>query len=264
MGKEKYLMNYHNEIHRIEKQIDYDGMKDDFKKAFEEYRRKKSEMQCPTPSDTGINRFRILTENDILELINPVLTLAIRDPQESFYIGMSLYDISTLKEQALKLIIRASEGGISNASYILALFYLYGKEIGMTRCNKKKHVYYLNLAFEQDNDNVYALNLLGANYALGTSGFDKDLKKAFDFCSKASDLGFASAQRNLSQFYMYGDVVDRDVAKALSLLEKAGEGGDFIAIIDLCYYYENIALDEKKAEYWMNVGKSRMKMLAAE
>ena len=219
--------------------------------------RKKKEKKYIPSSKLG----KHLSESEIMELITPVMNLALRDPLETFYVGMELHSIKNhydnkLKEQSLKLIIKASEGGISNASYILSLFYGYGAELGMVRRNGKKHVYYLNLAYEQDHDNVYALNLLAGKYGLGVDGFDKDSKKAFDYYKKASDLGFAYAQCNLSYFYLHGEVVEKDVEKALELLENAAEAGDTTAMYDLWYLYsgqnEDVEKDIEKSNYWGN------------
>jgi TPR repeat protein len=256
-----------NEIDAIFEQINFDGMKDDFKKAVEDYRKKKKEAEYMPPTDDGIQHSKILREPKMLELINPVLTLALRDPQESFYVGMELYNERYIRqgksnELVIKLIMKASEGGVSNASYILAMFYLYGAYLfDMFRRNKKKHVYYLNLSYEQDNNNVYALNLLGAKYAKGFDGFEKDTKKAFECYSKASDLGYAYAQCNLSHFYLHGELVDKDVDKALDLLEKAAEAGDSTAMYNLWYLYsgknKDVKKDIGKSNYWADKYNNR-------
>ena len=59
----------------------------------------------------------------------------------------------------------------------------------------------------------------------------------------------------MAGFYRRGDVVDKDVAKSIELVQQAAELGEAQAMRDLAFIYENalgIDADEVKAKYWHN------------
>ena len=66
----------------------------------------------------------------------------------------------------------------------------------------------------------YALRELGT-----TKYYEEDCKSAFDYWSKAADLGDAVAHFQLSVLYRLGEVVEIDAKKELHHLEEAAIGG---------------------------------------
>jgi len=57
----------------------------------------------------------------------------------------------------------------------------------------------------------------------------------------------------LAGFYRRGDVVEKDGAKSIELVQQAAELGEAQAMRDLAFIYENalgVDADEAKAKYW--------------
>ena len=57
----------------------------------------------------------------------------------------------------------------------------------------------------------------------------------------------------MAGFYRRGDVVEKDVAKSIELVQQAAELGEAQAMRDLAFIYENalgVDADEEKAKYW--------------
>jgi TPR repeat protein/serine/threonine protein kinase len=79
---------------------------------------------------------------------------------------------------------------------------------------------------------------LGVCYYNG-SGVDKDMAKAVELYQKAADLGHANAMRKLGYCYYNGSGVEKDVEKAVELYQKAADLGNADAMynLGLCYFY---------------------------
>jgi|GEM_PF-4638983 len=85
---------------------------------------------------------------------------------------------------------------------------------------------YANMAVELSGGTEHeALNILGCCYEYG-SGCEKDLKKAFDYYLKASELGNDESQFKLGSMYLIGDVVPKDPDKAEEWLSKSAAAGN--------------------------------------
>jgi len=70
-----------------------------------------------------------------------------------------------------------------------------------------------------------ALNILGCCYEYGV-GCEKDLKRSFDFYLKASELGNDESQYKLGSTYLIGDVVPKDIDKAIEWLSRSAATGN--------------------------------------
>ena len=65
-----------------------------------------------------------------------------------------------------------------------------------------------------DAGDAQSIGIIGTHYATGTSGFQKDLAKAYELWYQAGDLGRATAYTNMADAYAFGLVkVDKDRLK---------------------------------------------------
>ena len=74
-----------------------------------------------------------------------------------------------------------------------------------------------------------AINFLGAKYYLGGLGLQKDMQKAVELWTEATELGSYEAIHNLGTAYLHGDWVEKDTAKAVEFLTKAAMQGHVLA-----------------------------------
>ena len=90
---------------------------------------------------------------------------------------------------------------------------------------------------------------LGALLAAGGAGVARDLERALDLCSKASDRGFVAAKATLGMLFA---ATDRP-AEAVALLRVAAEAGDPEAQFNLAQLLlkgQGCARDERGAFVW--------------
>ena len=189
------------------------------------------------------------TEFKKIESSNPRTYLALKDvigemenlgkqgdPVASYYVGlryMYLYENTGVRGEGIPWLERASEAGISDASYVLALIFLMGSTLRTgKRKNISKAVSFVQLSVEQDPDNAMALNILGMLYSKGIC-IEQSYEKAFECYKKASEMGYAAATYNLHVYYLNGIVVEKDKYKAFRLLLEAVEDGDMDAAMSL-------------------------------
>ncbi len=108
---------------------------------------------------------------------------------------------------------------------------------------------------------VEAMYWLGEGYAF----YAKELREedpseaetyfghAHHWLKQAAELKHPTAILELAGFYRRGDVVEKDVAKSIELVQQAAELGEAQAMRDLAFIYENalgVDTDEAKAKYW--------------
>ncbi len=189
------------------------------------------------------------TEFKKIESSNPRTYLALKDvigemenlgkqgdPVASYYVGlryMYLFENTGVRGEGIPWLEKASEAGISDASYVLALIYFRGSTLRTgKRKNTSKAVSFVQLSVEQDPDNAMALNILGLLYSQGIC-IEQSYEKAFECYKKASEMGYAAATYNLHLYYLKGIVVNKDKYKALRLLLEAVEDGDMDAAMSL-------------------------------
>ena len=146
--------------------------------------------------------------------------------------------LSKSPEQAIKYYKKAAYLGIDEANYRLGELYRVEDSVQ----DLKKSVKYYTLAAasgyqpaqtaldqyfpeghavdsKQDPDYFYNM---GRNYENGT-GYDQSYENAFDYYTKASNLGHAEACFSIGRFYRNGFVGIRDDSKALEFYLKASE-----------------------------------------
>ena len=73
--------------------------------------------------------------------------------------------------------------------------------------------------------NHEALHILGDCYKFGLA-CDKDIAKAFEFFTQASELGNDEAQYKLGMFYVNGDIVEKDIDKAIYWFARSASAGN--------------------------------------
>lgn len=89
----------------------------------------------------------------------------------------------------------------------------------------------------------------------GGCGVPKDEKQAVDWYGKAADQGDAEAEYRLGMKYVMGSsVLGHDVAKGLSLMTKAGDGGNTSSLRALGNFYHRgwfgVEKDEAQSFTW--------------
>ena len=96
---------------------------------------------------------------------------------------------------------------------------------------------------------AYAKDLLEEDPAEAKTYFEH----AHRWLEQAVKQQHPAAIFELANFYRRGDVVEKDVAKSIVLVQQAAELGEAQAMRDLAFIYENalgVDTDEAKAKYW--------------
>ncbi|WP_180183403.1 tetratricopeptide repeat protein [Acinetobacter sp. YH01020] len=108
---------------------------------------------------------------------------------------------------------------------------------------------------------VEAMYWLGEGYAV----YAKDMleedpeesktyfEHAHRWLEQAAKHDHPAAILELANFYRRGDVVEKDVAKSIELVEQSAKLGEVQAMRDLAFIYANglgIDADEEKADFW--------------
>ncbi|MGX5699913.1 tetratricopeptide repeat protein [Acinetobacter kookii] len=112
-----------------------------------------------------------------------------------------------------------------------------------------------------ENGNVEAMYWLGEGYTVYAKDLaeeDPEESKAhfelgYYWLSKANMQKHPAATLELASYFRRGDVIEKDVAKSVSLVKQAAEWGEVQAMRDLAFIYENglgIEIEEEKADFW--------------
>jgi len=112
-----------------------------------------------------------------------------------------------------------------------------------------------------ENGHVEAMYWLGEGYTVYAKDLaeeDPEESKAhfelgYYWLSKANIQKHPAATLELAGYFRRGDVIEKDVAKSVSLVKQAAEWGEVQAMRDLAFIYENglgIEIDEEQADYW--------------
>jgi uncharacterized protein len=145
---------------------------------------------------------------------------AVTDPLQLFYIGNSYYDKGEF-HGALYFFRKASDGGITSASYNAGLILESGKG-GVSR-NETEAIRFFRKAAEA--------GMSDAQYALGSMiyngrGADKDPWQALYWYKKAASQGNAYAMNNIGRLYGLGEGVPQNDVEALYWCGKSAELGN--------------------------------------
>lgn len=208
--------------------------------------------------------------------------LANQNDENAMYVMGLNYLKNKNIEKGLDLIKRASELGSTNAMVELANFYI-NKKYGLDDLEKGKELYSnatkkgnaiakLNLGIILKNEGKYnssikmlsdkdlsenaqALCLLGEIYENGL-GVSYDLKKAYEYYVKASELNSKIAYFKLGYFYTNGIYVQKNINQAIKYYVKATELGLYQAFYNLGYIYK-VRKEFKKAFECFKIGASK-------
>ena len=112
-----------------------------------------------------------------------------------------------------------------------------------------------------ENGHIEAMYWLGEGYTVYAKDLaeeDPEESKAhfelgYYWLSKANIQKHPAATLELAGYFRRGDVIEKDVAKSVSLVKQAAEWGEVQAMRDLAFIYENglgIEIDEEQADYW--------------
>ncbi|MFH7767449.1 tetratricopeptide repeat protein [Acinetobacter sp. BSP-28] len=112
-----------------------------------------------------------------------------------------------------------------------------------------------------ENGNVEAMYWLGEGYTVYAKDLaeeDPEESKAhfelgYYWLSKANMQKHPAATLELAGYYRRGDVIEKDVAKSVSLVKQAAEWGEVQAMRDLACIYEHglgVDINEEQADYW--------------
>lgn len=111
-------------------------------------------------------------------------------------------------------------------------------------------LFWMNKLVEEGDPRMQ--NLLGKAYLEGKYGLDKNYNQARALFEKSADQGYSGGLKNLAECYEDGLGVHKDINKAISLYDQAGQKGDGFAYIKLRDMYkrgsEDIPQDLEKAQ----------------
>ncbi len=108
---------------------------------------------------------------------------------------------------------------------------------------------------------VEAMYWLGEGYAVYAKDMQEEdpdesktyFEHAHRWLEQAAKHNHPAAILELANFFRRGDVVEKDVAKSIELVEQSAKLGEVQAMRDLAFIYANglgIDADEEKADYW--------------
>ncbi|MCC8130851.1 MAG: sel1 repeat family protein [Ruminococcus sp.] len=113
------------------------------------------------------------------------------------------------------------------------------------------------LLSEADSGDADAQGILGNQYFMGNSLFEKDYEKAFWYSEKAAENGNAMGKHTLGILYLYGYGVPADTKRAVQLLREASDSGEMKSprYLGLCYLDGlDGSVDYEKALEWFRKG----------
>lgn len=99
------------------------------------------------------------------------------------------------------------------------------------------------------------LYLEGIDYLFGKNGQDKNVKKAYHLIKQSADMNYAYAKNAIGSFYLTGQIVDRDFAKAFRIYIKMANRLNPKAAYNLGKIYKDglhVPQDLEKAKYYYN------------
>jgi TPR repeat protein len=123
-------------------------------------------------------------------------------------------------EEVFGLYAKSAELGHPIAQYNLAMMYSNGESVYV---DYQQAVYWFRKSAQQEF--APAQYRLGEMYYFEKGGLSRNLKKAVELFSKASEKGDPDAQMNLAMLYGSGEGLPLDTDKALYWIERAYAGG---------------------------------------
>ncbi|WP_374531442.1 tetratricopeptide repeat protein [Acinetobacter sp.] len=162
--------------------------------------------------------------------------------------------MSRLPSISAELINRASAGN-AEAQFELANLYMESED---EQDIERAEEWALKAA---GNGHVEAMYWLGEGYVVYAKELLEEdpteantyFEHAYHWLKQASALNHPAAILELAGFYRRGNVVEKDVAKSVALVQQAAELGEVQAMRDLACIYEHglgVEIDEAKADEW--------------
>ncbi len=157
---------------------------------------------------------------------NEIKPLANKNIPEALYDLGLLYDrgLGTDKNEteALKLYLKAAEGGYSQAQFLLGS--MYSRDDSITRKNIQESLRWYKLSAKQGH--VLALYDLGTIYYFGKEGVPQNFREAIEFFKQAAHKGNHDAQFNLGMMYGKGEGAPQDNTEAYKWFSLAAFTGN--------------------------------------
>ena|GEM_PF-1579004 len=146
--------------------------------------------------------------------------------------------------EALKEYTRLAEAGFKNAHFMLAMMYANGQGVARDEAKVIEHG-----TIAANNGELAGISLIAAVYSAKHSTF-RDKEKALYWLNRGVELKDTNSMRMLSRQYRVGDLVEKDLPKAFSLMKDAYDREDSLAVVELGEMYEDgigVAPDPDKA-----------------
>ena len=130
-------------------------------------------------------------------------------------------------DDVIEIFTRAADLGNYDASYSVGKLYLNG--VGkMLVPNEQVAIKHLTIA--ADHGHLMAQIELGKRFLMKSSGLvgnEKIEAKAYRYFKEAADQGSAEGWLNIAHQYLYGEVIEADLKKAIECLERAAVTVDY-------------------------------------
>jgi TPR repeat protein len=169
----------------------------------------------------------------------------------AYRLGTINYTKRNYKE-AEKWLLKAADGGLTEAQYIVGLMYWDGQDKdgqGLTQDREKAEKWFRKAANEWDANAQYRLGTLYDD----APGHVHDYAVAVSWYRKAAEQGLPEAVASLGTMYYLGHGIEQSNEKAAECFERAAKDGNPWAQDYLGEMYEQglvVAKDEEKAAYW--------------
>lgn len=167
---------------------------------------------------TQIER-KLATENDESAIADLLCNLA--------FLTLFLEPVKNTYDKVVEMFTHAADMCNDDASYSVGRLYLNG--VGkMLVPNEKRAIKYLTIA--ADHGHLMAQIELGKRFLLKSSGLvgnESYEAKAYRYFKEAADQGSAEGWLNMAHQYLYAEVIEADINKAVECLERAAVTVDY-------------------------------------
>lgn len=221
------------------------GISTDLREALRWFRDSARQNQITACSNLG---YIYSNRDEVLDL----------DEARKFYLKAAKLGDSSAKFELYKLMLE-DDPASENSKEAVEWLKKAAEDNDIDAVNVLGVLYYEGVYVEEDDDKAVELlsraaktGYPAAKYNLGYICFyDENLKddaKAYEYLKAAADGEYESAYILLSRFYAEGIVAEKDVAKAVELLEKAGDNPEAYFRLGIVYEAEG---DAAKSKEWL-------------
>lgn len=159
------------------------------------------------------------------------------------------YDIYTMSDEVLPLIVKGATQGDAFSQYNLGRMYFYGENV--TKDYDKAFDWFARAGNQGYPDAQYAIGIM----TLNGESVQKDERTAFQILENSASLGHGDSQAMVGIMYRNGIGTPRNHRKAFEWFGRAAAQEKPVAqvSIGMMYLYgEGIAKDPNKAAIWFN------------